>query len=146
MFQRGYHHGLVPTSRHGVAWCHNASSGGTAGTVVFRQPSCVIWSRRGLRHCLLISRGRHTGVGSHPRSLVFLLACRVGGHDPELRGRGPCWLGGLLSQGHYRGSHPIVGGVIHVSRRAVFGRWVTVLAVTAWRCCLISAAWRGDGV
>jgi hypothetical protein len=145
-FRRGCRHGLVPTSRHGVAWYHSASYGGTAGAVVFRQLSCATWYRRGLRHCLLISRRHRTRVGSHPRSLVVLLACGVSGHDPELRGRGPCWLRWPLSQGHYRGSHPIVGGVVYMSRRAVFGRWVTILVVTAWQCCLISAAWRGDGV
>jgi hypothetical protein len=43
----------------------------------------------------------------------------------------------VVIRGRRRGSHPVVGGVIHSSRRAVFGRWVTILAVIARRCCLV---------
>ena len=35
--------------------------------VVFHQPSYVMWSHRGIRHCLLIIQGRHTRVGSRPQ-------------------------------------------------------------------------------
>jgi hypothetical protein len=66
-----------------------------------------------------------------------MLACGVRGHEPRLWGCGPYWLEWPLSQGHRRGSHPVVGEVVHVSCQDIFGRWVTVLAVIAWRCCLI---------
>jgi hypothetical protein len=55
-------------------------------------------------------------------------------------------LGGLLSQGHHHGSHPVVGGIVHMSRWALFGWWVSILAIITWRCCLVYAAWRRDGV
>jgi hypothetical protein len=54
---------------------------------------------------------------------------------------------GLKSQGRYRGPHPVVDGVVHLScHRALFGRWATVLVVTAPWCCLVYDAWRRDGV
>jgi hypothetical protein len=77
--------------------------------------------RRGLRYRFLISRGRPTGVDSCPRVADCLAAYGVGVHDPGLRGHGSCWFGWSLSQGHRRRSHLVVGGVIHVSCRAVFG-------------------------
>jgi hypothetical protein len=39
-----------------------------------------------------------------------------------------------------------VGGVIHPSHRAIFGRCVTVLAATTWWCCLILSSLRGIGI
>jgi hypothetical protein len=39
-----------------------------------------------------------------------------------------------------------VGGVVRPSRRAIFVWWFTVPVVTTWRCCLVCAAWRMDGV
>jgi hypothetical protein len=80
--------------------------------MTFRQPSYTTWSHRGLRHRLLIIRGHRTGVGSRPRIADRLAAC---GLDPELWGHGPYWLGWPLSQGHRHGSHPVVGGIVHVS-------------------------------
>ena len=55
-------------------------------------------------------------------------------------------LDGLKSQGHHRGLHPEVCGIVHLSCQAVFGWWATVLAVTTQRCCLVYAVWRMDGV
>jgi hypothetical protein len=52
----------------------------------------------------------------------------------------------LKSQGHGCGPHPIVGEAVCLSRQAVSRRWVTVPVVTAWRCCLVHAAWHRDGV
>jgi hypothetical protein len=52
---------------------------------------------------------------------------------------------GLESQGCSRESHPIVGGAICPSRRAVFGRWFTVLVVITWRSylvCGVAQGWR----
>jgi hypothetical protein len=92
MSRCGCRHGLVPTSRHGVAWRYNANRGGTVGTVVFCQQSCVSWSRRGFRHRLLISWGRRTGVGSRPHAVDRLAAYGVDGHDPVLWGHGSRWL------------------------------------------------------
>jgi hypothetical protein len=37
----------------------------------------------------------------------------------------------LESQGRGRAPHLIVGGVVHPSHQATFGRWVTILVVTA---------------
>jgi hypothetical protein len=70
---------------------------------------------------------------------------RVEGHDPELQGRGSCWFGWPLSQGFHRGSHPIVGRIIHVSYWTVFGQWFAVLAVTIVSC-LVYAMWHRDGI
>jgi hypothetical protein len=97
----------------------------------------------------MVASKRHKiyiGLGRSPRSLVILLACGGGSHYPRLQGRGPCWFRWPLSQGHRRGSYPVVGGVVHMSRRNIFGWWVTVPAITAWWCCLVSAAWHRDGV
>jgi hypothetical protein len=91
-------------------------------------------------------RGTVQELVAAPRSSVVLLACGVGGCDPGLWGHGPYRLGWPLSQGHHCGSHSIAGGVIWVSRRTVFGWQVTVLVITAGRCCLISTAWHRDGV
>jgi hypothetical protein len=88
---------------------------------------------------------KYQQVATH-RSLDHLAAYGIGGYDLELWGHGLRWLGWPLSQGHHRGSHPVVGGVVLLSRRAVFGRWVTVLAVTTRWCCLVFVAWRKDGV
>jgi hypothetical protein len=55
-------------------------------------------------------------------------------------------LAGLKSQGCRRGPHPVVGGVVHLSRRFIFGWWATVPADTTRRCCLVCTAWRRDGV
>jgi hypothetical protein len=52
----------------------------------------------------------------------------------------------LKSQGHSREPHPVVGGTIRPSRQTIFGWWVIVPVVTAWRCYLVRAAWRRDGV
>jgi hypothetical protein len=62
-------------------------------TVVFRQPSCATWFRRGLRHRLLIIRGRLKEVGSRPWVADRLAVHGVGDHDPKLLDRGPRWLG-----------------------------------------------------
>ena len=110
------------------------------------QLSCTTWSCRGLRHHLLIIRGCHTRVDSSPQIIDRLAACGVGGHDPELRGHDLCWFGWPLSQGHRHGSHLVVGGVVRTSRRTVLGRWFSVLAFIARRCCFVSAVWRRDGV
>jgi len=146
MFDRGCRHGLVPTSRHGMAWCYYAGCGGTVGTGMFRQPSYAMWSRRGLHHHLLISRGCQTGVGSRPQVIGRLATCGAGGHNPKLWGRGLRWLGWPQSQGCCHEPHPIVGGVVHPSRRTIFGQWVTVLTATARRCCLVFVMRRRDGV
>ena len=53
---------------------------------------------------------------------------------------------GLKSQGRRHGPHPVVGEVVHLSCRAVFGCWAAVLIVTARRCCLVYATWRRDVV
>ena len=52
----------------------------------------------------------------------------------------------LESQGRTCETHLVVGVVVCPSHRAVFGQWVTVPVITAWRCCLVCAAWHGDGV
>ena len=73
---------LLPTLWHGVAWFYSAGRDDTVGTMVVCQPSCTTWSRRGLRHHLLTSRGRRTGVGSCSR-VIGCLACRgADDHDP----------------------------------------------------------------
>jgi hypothetical protein len=53
---------------------------------------------------------------------------------------------GLESQSHSCEPHPAVGRTVRPSRQAIVGWWVTVPVITAWRCCLVCAAWRGDGV
>ena len=75
-----------------MAWSYYAGCGGTVGTVVFRQPSYATWSRRGLRHRLLISRGHRTGAGSRPQVVGRLAAWGIGGHDLKLWGHGLRWL------------------------------------------------------
>jgi hypothetical protein len=112
---------------------------------VFRQPSYATWSRHGLRHCLLISQGHPTRVGSRPRLLVVLplveLATTIlsSGVMASL-----AWL--ALKVKAVVVPYPVVGGVVRLSCQAVFGRWAAVLVVTARRCCLVRTAWRRDGV
>ena len=45
-------------------------------------------------------------------------------------GHGLCWF--RRPQGLHRGSHPVVGGNVHVSCRTVCGRWAIIPTVTAW--------------
>ena len=142
----GYCHSLVLTLWHVVTWCHSAGQGGTVGTVVFRQLSYAMWFRRGLRHRLLIIWRHCTRVGSHPRvadrlAVGELVATIPGSWVVALVG-----LDGPPSQSPHRGSHPVVGGIVHTSCRTVHGRWFSILAVIAWQCCLVSAAWRRDSV
>jgi hypothetical protein len=91
--ERGCRHGLVPTSRHGVAWCHSTDRDDTVGMVMFRQPSCATWSHHGLRHRFLISRGHRTGAGIRSRVVSCLVGREAGDHDPELWGLGLRWFG-----------------------------------------------------
>jgi hypothetical protein len=50
-------------------------------------------------------------------------------------------LGRSLGRDLCHGSHPIVGGIIHVSYQSVFGRWVLYPLSPLVRCCLVIAAW-----
>ena len=52
---------------------------------------------------------------------------------------------GLESQGRGRVPHPVVGGAVCLSHRAVFGRWGAVLVIITWRCCLVRAGACKDG-
>jgi hypothetical protein len=141
---------LLSRSRaHAAAWCVVVllcGCGGTVGMVVFRQPSCATWSHRDLRHRLLISRGSRIGVGSRPRSLVVLLLVEPVATIPSSKVVAFVGLDSLKSQGHCRGSHLIVGGVVHLSRQTIFGQWVSILAAIARRCCLLYDARRRNGV
>jgi len=74
------------------------------------------------------------------------LACGIGGHDPELLGRGSRRFGWPLSQCLHRGSHPIAVRIVYMSCWTVFGRRVAVLTVTAIQCCLVRVAWHRDGI
>jgi hypothetical protein len=51
-----------------------------------------------------------------------------------------------LGRDPHHGSHPIVGGIIHVSCRSVVGWWILYLLPPLMRCCLIGVAWHRDGV
>jgi hypothetical protein len=52
---------------------------------------------------------------------------------------------GHESQGCGCVPHPVVGGAVHPSLRAIFGRWDAVSVVIAWRCCLVRAGVCRDG-
>jgi hypothetical protein len=58
-----------------------------------------------------------------PRSPIAWLSRGVGGHDPELRGRGFRRSGWPPSQSLRRRFHPVVGRIICASCRGVSGRW-----------------------
>jgi hypothetical protein len=53
---------------------------------------------------------------------------------------------GFESQSRSHEPYPIVGETVRPSRWATVGRWVTISVITAWRCCLVYAAWCRDGV
>jgi hypothetical protein len=50
---------------------------------------------------------------------------------------------GPESQDRSREPHPVVGGTVHPSRRAVFERWATILVVTTRRSCLVGSVAQG---
>lgn len=52
----------------------------------------------------------------------------------------------LKSQGRSCEPHPVVGGTVRLSHRTIFGWWVTIPVITAWRCCLICAVCHSDDV
>jgi hypothetical protein len=52
----------------------------------------------------------------------------------------------LESQDRGRAPYPVVGGAVHPSGQGIFRWWVIVPVVTVWRCCLVCAEWRRDGV
>jgi hypothetical protein len=52
-------------------------------------------------------------------------------------------LASLGSQDRSREPHPMVGGAVRSSHRAVFGRWFTVPVVTARWCCLVYGVLQG---
>jgi hypothetical protein len=106
----------------------------------------VTWSRRGLRYHLLFSRGSRKELVAAPRSLVVLLLVVSAATVASSRVVAFAGLVGLKSQGRRHGPHPVVGGVVRLSCWAMFGWWATVLVITAWRCCLVHAAWHSDGV
>ena len=112
---------MLHTSRYGVAWCYSAVRDSTVGTVVVRQPFCVMWSPPWFSSSSPNFLGCRTRVGSRPRSLFSLLACGARSHDPNRRGRGSRQSRWPLSQGSHRGSHPVVGGIVPTSRWSVFG-------------------------
>jgi hypothetical protein len=82
--------------------------------------------------------------------LVVLLLAELVATIPNSRVMAFVSLDGLKSQGHCCKPHPVVGGVIHPSRRPVFGRWITVLAahclvlLSCLRC--VAQGWRLTGL
>jgi hypothetical protein len=93
--------------------------------------------RRGLCLGLLISQACRTEVGS--------LASR--GVDGQIPCSGVVAFVGsdsLESQGCCRELHPVVGGSVHLSRRAVFGWWLSYLSSPPGGPVL-SATWHRDG-
>jgi hypothetical protein len=80
-------------------------------------------------------------LGSSAASLVVVPVASIPGCGVDVLGG----LVGLESQGHGLVPHPVVGGVIRPSRRAVFRRWDAVPIVTAWQCCLVYAELCRDG-
>jgi hypothetical protein len=80
------------------------------------------------------------------RSLVTLLVMEPMASIPSYGVEALIGLVGLGSQGHGRAPHPIVGRAIHSPRWAIFGWWVIIPVITHWRCCLVHAVWRRDGV
>jgi hypothetical protein len=100
----------------------------------------------GLRHRLLISWGRRTGVGNHPQVTGRLVILSSWWPRYELWDHGSRRSGWPPGQGLHHGSHPVVGRIVHASYWTVSGRWALYLAITAMRCCLVHAAWHKDGV
>jgi hypothetical protein len=76
-------------------------------------------------------RGDGEGIGSHPGLSVALLVVWLTASISSYEIEALVGLVGLESQGHGCGPHPIVGGVVRPSRRAISRRWVTVPVVTA---------------
>ena len=78
-----------------------------------------------------------------PGSLVVLLLMEPMATIPNFGVVAFIGLGSLESQGRYREPYPIVGGVIRLSRRAIFGWWLLHLSSPPGSPVL-SAAWRRD--
>ena len=108
---------MVFSPRHGMVW---------RGATVLAVAALYAWwwfashpVRRGLRHglryCLLVSWGVVQELVAASGSLIIGLSCGAEGHDPNCWGHGSRQSGWPLSQGPHRGSHPVVGRIVHAS-------------------------------
>jgi hypothetical protein len=69
------------------------------------------------------------------RAMTPIVGVRVLYQPGRSLGRDPC-----------HGSYPVVGGIVRVSCRSIFGRWVSYPLPPLVRCCLVGAAWHRDSV
>jgi hypothetical protein len=86
------------------------------------------------------------GVGSCPQVDVIMLLAELVATIPSSGVMAFVVLDGPKSHGCRHGPYHVVGGVVHLSCQAVFGWWISILAVIARRCCLVYATWRRDGI